>query len=100
MPLIEKVASAQHHPARIARPNVRKGWRTTARCAAALRREFRAGVVGHAIGIMSGELGALPDTGRSGVRRLLGWASARLGPPAQSRCTFSLPRRYVRHVNS
>jgi len=26
MPLIENVASAQHHPARIARPHVRKGW--------------------------------------------------------------------------
>ena len=26
MPLIDNVASAQHHPARIARPHVRKGW--------------------------------------------------------------------------
>src|SRR5262249_56133132 len=26
MPLIENVASAQHHPARVARPHVRRGW--------------------------------------------------------------------------
>jgi biotin/methionine sulfoxide reductase len=26
MPLIDNVASAQHHPARITQPHVRKGW--------------------------------------------------------------------------
>src|ERR1700730_8216901 len=105
MPLIENVASAQHHPARIARPHVRKGW---------LDRGPGPGGRGDepfvpvswdtALDLLSGELRRVyRDHGAEAVYGgSYGWASAGRFHHAQSQLHRFLNclGGYVRHVNS
>ncbi|HSZ42741.1 MAG TPA: molybdopterin-dependent oxidoreductase [Trebonia sp.] len=110
MPLIGNVASAQHHPARIARPHVRKGWLDhgpgTAECAAKGRGDepFVPVSWDTALSLLSGELRRVyRDHGAEAVfGGSYGWASAGRFNHAQSQVHRFLNclGGYVRSVNS
>ena len=105
MPLIDNVASAQHHPARITQPHVRKGWLGQGPGAAGRGDEpFVPVSWDTALDLLSGELrrvyrgyGAEAVYGGS-----YGWASAGRFHHAQSQVHRFLNclGGYVRHVNS
>jgi biotin/methionine sulfoxide reductase len=105
MPLIENVASAQHHPARIARPHVRKGWLDHGPGAPRRGDEpFVPVSWDTALGLLSGELRRVyRDHGAEAVYGgSYGWASAGRFHHAQSQVHRFLNclGGYVRHVNS
>ena len=100
-PLIDNVASAQHHPARITQPHVRKGWLDHGPGAGARRRTVRARVVGDRARPASGELRRVDrDHGAEAVYGgSYGWASAGRFHHAQSQvhrflnCSAAMPAR-------
>src|SRR5580692_1016519 len=105
MPLIENVASAQHHPARIARPHVREGWLEHGPGAPRRGDEpFVPVSWDTALGLLSGELRRVyRDHGAEAVYGgSYGWASAGRFHHAQSQIHRFLNclGGYVRHVNS
>src|SRR4051794_32957709 len=110
MPLIDNVASAQHHPARITRPHVRKGWLDhgpgAPGCAAKGRGDepFVPLSWDTALDLLSGELRRVyRDHGAEAVYGgSYGWASAGRFHHAQSQVHRFLNclGGYVRHVNS
>jgi biotin/methionine sulfoxide reductase len=105
MPLIENVASAQHHPARIATPHVRKGWLDHGPGAPGRGREpFVPVSWDTALDLLAGELRRVyRDHGAGAVYGgSYGWASAGRFHHAQSQVHRFLNclGGYVRHVNS
>ncbi|HZR49785.1 MAG TPA: molybdopterin-dependent oxidoreductase [Streptosporangiaceae bacterium] len=106
MPLIRNVASAQHHPARITRPHVRKGWLDDGPGAAKGRggEPFVPVSWDTALDLLSGELRRVyRDHGAEAVYGgSYGWASAGRFHHAQSQVHRFLNclGGYVRHVNS
>ena len=105
MPLIDNVASAQHHPARITQPHVRKGWLGQGPGAAGRGDEpFVPVSWDTALDLLAGELGRVyRDHGAEAVYGgSYGWASAGRFHHAQSQVHRFLNclGGYVRHVNS
>jgi biotin/methionine sulfoxide reductase len=105
MPLIDNVASAQHHPARIAQPHVRKGWLERGPGAPGRGDEPFVPVPWQtALDLLAGELGRVyRDHGAEAVYGgSYGWASAGRFHHAQSQVHRFLNclGGYVRHVNS
>jgi len=105
MPLIGNVASAQHHPARIDRPHVRKGWLEHGPGAPGRGDEpFVPVSWDTALDLLSGELRRVyRDHGAEAVYGgSYGWASAGRFHHAQSQVHRFLNclGGYVRHVNS
>ena len=105
MPLIENVASAQHHPARIARPHVRRGWLDHGPGAPGRGDEPFVPVSWDTVlGLLSGDLRRVyRDHGAEAVYGgSYGWASAGRFHHAQSQVHRFLNclGGYVRHVNS
>src|SRR5215468_12523255 len=105
MPLIGNVASAQHHPARIAVPHVRKGWLDNGPGAPGRGTEpFVPVPWDTALDLLSGELRRVyRDHGAEAVYGgSYGWASAGRFHHAQSQVHRFLNclGGYVRHVNS
>ena len=105
MPLIGNVASAQHHPARIALPHVRKGWLEHGPGAPGRGDEpFVPVPWGTALDLLAGELRRVyRDHGAETVYGgSYGWASAGRFHHAQSQVHRFLNclGGYVRHVNS
>ncbi|HEY2077258.1 MAG TPA: molybdopterin-dependent oxidoreductase [Streptosporangiaceae bacterium] len=105
MPLVGNVASAQHHPARIAQPHVRKGWLDHGPGAAARGDEpFVPVQWDTALALLAGELRRVyRDHGAQSVYGgSYGWASAGRFHHAQSQVHRFLNclGGYVRHVNS
>src|ERR1700745_2534938 len=104
-PLIDNVASAQHHPARIAQPHLRKGWLDYGPGASARGDEpFVAVSWDTALDLLSAELRRVySDHGAEAVYGgSYGWASAGRFHHAQSQVHRFLNclGGYVRHVNS
>src|SRR5450756_1188493 len=104
-PLIDNVASAQHHPARIAQPHVRKGWLDHGPGAPGRGDEpFVPVSWDTALDLLSGELRRVyRDHGAEAVYGgSYGWASAGRFHHAQSQLHRFLNclGGYVRHVNS
>ena len=105
MPLIENVASAQHHPTRIAQPHVRRGWLEHGPGApgrgsdpyVAVSWETATDLLADELRRVYGEYGAEAVYGGS-----YGWASAGRFHHAQSQVHRFLNclGGYVRHVNS
>src|SRR6201987_1799269 len=105
MPLIDNVASAQHHPARPTRPHVRKGWLDRGPGAPGRGDEpFVPVSWDTALDLLSGELRRVyGDHGAEAVYGgSYGWASAGRFHHAQSQVHRFLNclGGYVRHVNS
>ena len=105
MPLIDNVASAQHHPARITQPHVRKGWLGHGPGVAGRGDEpFVPVSWDTALELLAGELGRVyRDYGAEAVYGgSYGWASAGRFHHAQSQVHRFLNclGGYVRHVNS
>ena len=105
VPLIGNVASAQHHPARITQPHVRKGWLEGGPGAPGRGDEpFVPVSWDTALGLLSGELRRVyRDHGAEAVYGgSYGWASAGRFHHAQSQVHRFLNclGGYVRHVNS
>ncbi|HLX49701.1 MAG TPA: molybdopterin guanine dinucleotide-containing S/N-oxide reductase [Streptosporangiaceae bacterium] len=110
LPLIGNVASAQHHPARIAQPHVRKGWLDHGPGAPDRAAKGRGGepfvpvTWDTALDLLSGELRRVyRDYGAEAVYGgSYGWASAGRFHHAQSQVHRFLNclGGYVRHVNS
>src|SRR5690348_13098124 len=105
MPLIDNVASAQHHPARITRPHVRKGWLDRGPGGPGRGDEPYVPVSWDtALDLLSGELRRVyRDHGAEAVYGgSYGWASAGRFHHAQSQVHRFLNclGGYVRHVNS
>src|SRR5579863_10538859 len=110
LPLIGNVASAQHHPARIAQPHVRKGWLDHGPGAPDRAAKGRGGepfvpvTWDTALNLLSGELRRVyGDHGAEAVYGgSYGWASAGRFHHAQSQVHRFLNclGGYVRHVNS
>jgi len=105
VPLIGNVASAQHHPARVARPHVRKGWLDHGPGAPGRGDQPFVPVSWDAgLGLLSGELRRVyRDHGAGAVYGgSYGWASAGRFHHAQSQAHRFLNclGGYVRHVNS
>ncbi|GAB2711390.1 molybdopterin guanine dinucleotide-containing S/N-oxide reductase [Nocardia thraciensis] len=105
MPLIENVASAQHHPTRIDRPHVRQGWLEHGPGAPRRGEEPFVPVSWEkALELLSGELRRVYDEyGAAAVYAgSYGWASAGRFHHAQSQVHRFLNclGGYVRHVNS
>jgi len=105
VPLIGNVASAQHHPARIARPHVRTGWLDHGPGAPGRGGQpFVPVSWDAALGLLSGELRRVyRDHGAGAVYGgSYGWASAGRFHHAQSQAHRFLNclGGYVRHVNS
>jgi biotin/methionine sulfoxide reductase len=105
MPLIDNVASAQHHPARITQPHVRKGWLDHGPGAPGRGDEpFVPLSWDTALDLLSGELRRVyRDHGAEAVYGgSYGWASAGRFHHAQSQVHRFLNclGGYVRHVNS
>ncbi len=105
MPLIGNVASAQHHPARIAVPHVRKGWLDHGPGAAGRGEDPLVPVSWDmALDLLAGELRRVyRDHGAEAVYGgSYGWASAGRFHHAQSQVHRFLNclGGYVRHVNS
>ncbi|HTS98247.1 MAG TPA: molybdopterin-dependent oxidoreductase, partial [Streptosporangiaceae bacterium] len=105
MPLIDNVASAQHHPARISQPYVRKGWLDHGPGAPGRGDEpFVPVSWDTALDLLSGELRRVyRDHGAEAVYGgSYGWASAGRFHHAQSQVHRFLNclGGYVRHVNS
>ncbi|WP_024805177.1 molybdopterin guanine dinucleotide-containing S/N-oxide reductase [Nocardia sp. BMG51109] len=105
MPLIENVASAQHHPTRVDRPYVRQGWLEHGPGAPRRGEEpFVPVSWERALDLLSGELRRVYD--ESGPESVYagsyGWASAGRFHHAQSQVHRFLNclGGYVRHVNS
>src|SRR5262252_8962882 len=97
MPLIDNVASAQHHPARVAQPHVRKGWLGHGPGAAGRGDEpFVPVSWDTALGLLSGELRRVyRDHGAEAVYGgSYGWASGPVPPRAEPGTPVpELPRR-------
>lgn len=105
MPLIENVASAQHHPTRIDRPHIRRGWLEHGPGAPGRGDEpFVPVSWDRAFELLSGELRRVYDEfgAESVYGGSYGWASAGRFHHAQSQVHRFLNclGGYVRHVNS
>ncbi|RDI63545.1 molybdopterin-dependent oxidoreductase [Nocardia pseudobrasiliensis] len=105
MPLIENVASAQHHSTRIATPHVRRGWLDHGPGAPGRGDEpFVPVSWDTALDLLAGELRRVYDTHGGGAvyGGSYGWASAGRFHHAQSQTHRFLNTLggYVRHVNS
>ncbi|MGO4648156.1 molybdopterin-dependent oxidoreductase [Nocardia sp. 2YAB30] len=105
MPLIENIASAQHHPTRIDQPYVRKGWLENGPGAAPRGADQFVPVSWErALDLLAGELGRV--YGEHGAEAVYGgsygWASAGRFHHAQSQLHRFLNclGGYVRHANS